>query len=104
MIGRLKHWLGLESEPVHLGTPPLQIRALIEVNLLELNLALLDVTIRGSVHANSGTTATRLRVQTWLRTFKAQPFSGRLDWEDVGVEARSLNRDVKEAIARGPHP
>ncbi|WP_443096670.1 hypothetical protein ACTT2I_10570 [Stenotrophomonas sp. PUT21] len=90
----MKRWFGLDDHPT--APSPMQIQVLIEVNLLELNLALLDASRPSPMCRNID--ATRARAKAWLQSFKRRPIFDRLDWDEVSWEARILNREMKAAM------
>ncbi len=100
MLKRLKGWLGQERAPLRVSQ--MQMHALIEVNLLELNLASLDATYAAAEASNA--VPVHHKAHAWLDGFKRQPRTARRDWEEVGLEARALNRQLKSAMAAPPAP
>lgn len=100
MLKRFKRWLGQDRAPLRVSQ--MQMHALIEVNLLELNLTSLDATNAATGESNA--VSVRLEVHAWLDGFKRKPLAARRDWEVVGSEARALNRELKSAMVAPSAP
>lgn len=99
MLKRLKKWLGkgVESRAVSL-----KMQALIEVNLVELNLASLD-----AFHAAAGDgepLPIRLSAQTWLGGLRERAHADERAWETLALEGRAFNRQLASILAAHQHP
>ncbi|MFG6108331.1 MULTISPECIES: hypothetical protein [Stenotrophomonas] len=100
MLKRLKKWLGKGVESPR--TVPVQMQALIEVNLVELNLASLDA-LRGAT-GHGEPLSIRLSAQTWLGGLKERANADERAWETVALEARAFNRQLASILAAHQHP
>lgn len=100
MLKRLKKWLGKRVESPR--AVPVQMQALIEVNLVELNLASLD-----ALHAAAGdgeALPIRLSAQTWLAGLRERAHADERAWETVASEARAFNRQLASILAAHQNP
>ncbi|UKE46253.1 MULTISPECIES: hypothetical protein [Xanthomonas translucens group] len=100
MLKRLKKWLGNGFESPRAA--PVQMQALIEVNLVELNLASLDAL--RAVAGDSEPLPIRLSAQTWLGGLKERANTDERAWETVALEAWALNRELASILAAHQHP
>ena len=93
MLKRLRRWWLQRDAPSPMA--PEQLQALMDINLLEIQLAALDA-LRPSTPAAE---ATRLRSHAWLASVRGQGPVGTPNWSELRAEARALNRDLAAALA-----
>lgn len=93
MLKRLRRWWLQRDAPSPMA--PEQLQALMDINLLEIQLAALDA-LRPSTPAAE---ATRLRSHAWLASVRGQGPVGTPNWSELRAEARALNRDLATALA-----
>lgn len=100
MLRRVKKWLGHGAEPPRVAQ--VKMHALIEVNLVELNLASLDALPGAAGHGEP--LPIRLSAQTWLGGLKERANADERAWETVALEARAFNRQLASILAAHQHP
>ncbi|MCE4344080.1 hypothetical protein E1J28_20360 [Xanthomonas hortorum pv. vitians] len=88
MLNRLKHWWSQRRPPRPMA--PEQMQALVEINLLEIQLATLD-SLR--TQAASDETVSP-RTHAWLATVRRHGLRVSRDWAKLKAEARALNREL----------
>lgn len=88
MLNRLKQWWSQRRPPRPMA--PEQMQALVEINLLEIQLATLDSRRIGAAY--NGAVSTRIRA--WLATLRRQGLNVSHDWAKLKAEARALNREL----------
>ncbi|HEL2981825.1 TPA: hypothetical protein UL927_000174 [Stenotrophomonas maltophilia] len=93
MLKRLRRWWLRRHAPCPMA--PEQMQALVDINLLEIQLAALDA-LKPSTPAAE---ATRLRSHAWLASVRGQGPVGTPNWSELRAEARALNRDLAAALA-----
>ncbi|WP_435815257.1 hypothetical protein ACLMM6_05050 [Xanthomonas campestris pv. incanae] len=88
MLNRLKQWWSQRRPPRPMA--PEQMQALVEINLLEIQLATLD-SRRTRAAFNE---AVSTRISAWLATLRRQGLNVSHDWAKLKAEARALNREL----------
>ena len=74
---------------------PEQMQALMDINLLEIQLAALDA-LKPSTPAAE---AASLRSHSWLASVRGQGQSWSPNWSDLRADARALNRELAAVLA-----
>jgi len=100
MLKRLRRWWLRRHAPSPMA--PEQLQALMDINLLEIQLAALDA-LKSSTPAAE---AARLRSHAWLASVHGQSQSSSPNWSELRADARALNRELAAllAAARVPAP
>jgi len=74
---------------------PEQMQALVDINLLEIQLAALDA-LKPSTPAAE---AAQLRSHAWLASVPREGRIGTANWCDLRADARALNREIAAVLA-----
>lgn len=93
MLKRLRRWWLRRHAPCPMA--PEQMQALVDINLLEIQLAALDALKPSSPAAE----AARLRAHTCLSSVGRQGGGGTPNWNELRADARALNRELAAVLA-----